>query len=178
MAPLRYAAKFDLIPSFPWIAPPRPPPWRNPRKGRDQILPSANQPRETSTLVEHVRTLYREGRQDGLVVEEGQNSQQLLARIASLEPLIFSSNSPTFMPLHYSDMIRLRFDTNVIFYERESGIERRRITKITDRFAIKGGPPIALDLATWDRSGGLQLKAWLPDGYIQIFRVNELALRA
>ena len=33
---LRYAAKF--IPSFPWIAPPRPPPW----KGRDQILPSGN----------------------------------------------------------------------------------------------------------------------------------------
>ena len=26
----------NLIPSFPWIAPP-PPPWHNPRKGRDQI---------------------------------------------------------------------------------------------------------------------------------------------
>ena len=36
MAPLRCAAK--LIPSFPWIALPRPPPWRNPRKGRVQIL--------------------------------------------------------------------------------------------------------------------------------------------
>ena len=39
---LRYAALQNLIPSFPWIAPPRPPPWRNPRKGRDQILPSGN----------------------------------------------------------------------------------------------------------------------------------------
>ena len=28
----------NVIPSFPWIAPPHPPPWRNPRKGRDQIL--------------------------------------------------------------------------------------------------------------------------------------------
>ena len=28
--------------SFPWIAPPRPPPWRNPRKERDKILPSGN----------------------------------------------------------------------------------------------------------------------------------------
>ena len=27
-----------------WIAPPRPPPWRNPRKGRDQMLPSGNPP--------------------------------------------------------------------------------------------------------------------------------------
>ena len=32
----------NLIPSFPWIAPPRPPPWPNPRKGRDRILPSGN----------------------------------------------------------------------------------------------------------------------------------------
>ena len=39
---LRYAALQNLIPSHPWIAPPRPPPWRNPRKVRDQILPSGN----------------------------------------------------------------------------------------------------------------------------------------
>ena len=39
---LRYAALQNVIPSFPWIAPPRPPPWRNPRKGKDQILPSGN----------------------------------------------------------------------------------------------------------------------------------------
>ena len=39
---LHYAALQNWIPSFPWIAPPRPPPWRNPRKGRDQILPSGN----------------------------------------------------------------------------------------------------------------------------------------
>ena len=39
---LRYATLQNLIPPFPWIAPPRPPPWRNPRKGRDQILPSGN----------------------------------------------------------------------------------------------------------------------------------------
>ena len=33
----------NLIPSFPWIVPPpRSPPWRNPRKGRDQILSSGN----------------------------------------------------------------------------------------------------------------------------------------
>ena len=39
---LRYATLQNLIPSFPWIVPPRPPPWHNPRKGRDQILPSGN----------------------------------------------------------------------------------------------------------------------------------------
>ena len=39
---LRYATLQILIPSFPWIVPPRPPSWRDPRKGRDQILPSGN----------------------------------------------------------------------------------------------------------------------------------------
>ena len=39
---LRYATLQNLIPSFLWIAPPHPPPWRNPRKGIDPILPSGN----------------------------------------------------------------------------------------------------------------------------------------
>ena len=39
---LRYATLQNWIPSFPWIAPPCPPLWRNPRKGRDRILPSGN----------------------------------------------------------------------------------------------------------------------------------------
>ena len=41
MAPLRCAAKFDPFLSLD-CASPRPPPWRNPRKGGDQILPSGN----------------------------------------------------------------------------------------------------------------------------------------
>ena len=40
MAPLRCAAKFDPFLSLDCA--PRPPPWRNPRKGRDQILPSGS----------------------------------------------------------------------------------------------------------------------------------------
>ena len=40
MAPLRYAAKFDPFLSLDCA--PRPPPWHNPRKGRDQVLPSCN----------------------------------------------------------------------------------------------------------------------------------------
>ena len=40
MAPLRYAAKFDPFLSLDCV--PRPPPWRNPRKGRDRILPFGN----------------------------------------------------------------------------------------------------------------------------------------
>ena len=40
MAPLHYAAKLDPFLSLDCT--PRPPPWHNPRKGRDQILPSGN----------------------------------------------------------------------------------------------------------------------------------------
>ena len=40
MASLRCAAK--LVPFLSLDCAPRPPPWRNPRKGRDQILPSGN----------------------------------------------------------------------------------------------------------------------------------------
>ena len=43
---LRYAMLQNLIPSFPWNA--RPPPWRNPRKGRDQILLSGNTGRHST----------------------------------------------------------------------------------------------------------------------------------
>ena len=50
MAPLRYATLQNWIPSFPWIAPPRPPPWRNPRKGRDPILPSGNHGRKEAKV--------------------------------------------------------------------------------------------------------------------------------
>ena len=117
-------------------------------------LSATSQPGEMSILAEHVRTLYNEGRQDGFIVVEGQNTEQLLTRIANLEPLMFSSNIPTFMPLYYSDMIRLRLDTNVLFYEKERG----RI-KMTDKYAVKDGPPIALDFGAWDSFGGLQLKA-------------------
>ena len=39
---LRYATLQNWIPSFPWIAPGKRAWGRNPRKGRDQILPSGN----------------------------------------------------------------------------------------------------------------------------------------
>ena len=50
MALLRYAAKFDPSLSLD-CAPPPPPPWHNPRKGRDQILPSGYRGRGTGAGV-------------------------------------------------------------------------------------------------------------------------------
>ena len=50
MAPLRYAAKFDPFLSLDCA--PHPPPWHNPRKGRDQILPSGNLGCDSTTVTE------------------------------------------------------------------------------------------------------------------------------
>ena len=43
----------NLISSFPWIAPPHPPPQCNPRNGRDQILPFGNLERSGKTTLIH-----------------------------------------------------------------------------------------------------------------------------
>ena len=55
MAPLHYAAKFDPFLSLDCVPTPAPgpPPWRNLRKGRDQILSSGNP--ATRTLGEDLR---------------------------------------------------------------------------------------------------------------------------
>ena len=71
-----------------WIAPPRPPPWRNPRKGRDQILPSGNP--GLTDLKPHVRG---EPEDDGVVDDverpvegaEGQPRRPLQPRRGRLE---------------------------------------------------------------------------------------------
>ena len=64
---LRYAMLQNLIPSFPRVAPPHPPPWRNPRKGWDQTLPSGNLVFDcTSTCCSsHCRSSSRSLRQSG-----------------------------------------------------------------------------------------------------------------
>ena len=56
-----YAALQNWIPSsFHWVVPPRPPPWRNPRKGRDQILPSGNLEGRAQFYVRPLQLQYEE----------------------------------------------------------------------------------------------------------------------
>ena len=62
---LRYAMLQNMIPSFPWITPSRPPPWRNPRKGRDQILPSGNLVHRASQSADDGGALFQYGPRTG-----------------------------------------------------------------------------------------------------------------
>merc|ERR550539_1636268 len=59
---LRYAALQNLISSFPWIATPHPPPWRNPRKGSNfAIWQPWPKSRDIESLLEEILLLLADG---------------------------------------------------------------------------------------------------------------------
>ena len=58
------------------------------------------------------------------------------------------------MPKEYVEMIKLRLDSNVIFYEKEA----MKKFSLFDIFAVKGGPLITLDIGDWDTENGTRLK--------------------
>ena len=66
---------------------------------------------------------------------------------------MFRSDCAIFMPNEYAKTLKLRLDTNIIFYEKDE-------TKYSlfDRFAINGGTPIVLKLGNWEKSNGVQLQ--------------------
>ena len=69
-------------------------------------------------------------------------------------PTIFTSDTPVFMPIEYADAIKLRLDTNIIFFKEEMPGSY----KLVDMFAVKNGPPIALNLGKWHLGDGISLQ--------------------
>ena len=112
----------------------------------------SNDGTDNVALIEHVAFLHKESRRDALIViGGGEQNRQLIAELARLAPFVFTSNCPVFMPIEYSDVIPLRLDSNIIFYEEElDGF------KMTDMFAVKEGSTITLDLGTWDTLRGFR----------------------
>ena len=108
---------------------------------------------DTTELAEHIAKIARGSKQDSLIFGPGQGHVQLLDNIEQVEPSMFRSNTLVIMPLEYSGMIELRLDSNVVFYEEE----KRGAYNLLDKFAVKGGPPIAIDLGKWDASYGMRL---------------------
>lgn len=108
---------------------------------------------DTTELAGHLANIERGSKQDSLIFGPGQNHGQLLVDIEHVDPFMFRLNTPVFMPLEYSDMIELRLDSNVVFYEEE----KPGTYKLLDKFAVKGGPPIVIDLGKWDSSYGMRL---------------------
>ena len=79
--------------------------------------------------------LYYHRKQDGLIFEGTQSHKALLENLLSLAPEMFRSDCPVFMPLEYSDIVELRLDSHIIFYEQhgDGGYS------LVDKFAVNGG---------------------------------------
>ena len=110
---------------------------------------------DTNDLVEHLALIHKQRKQDGIIFWGNQGHEKLLKQLTPVVPFLFTSNSPTFMPTSYKEDIKLRLDTNVIFYE-ESNQARY---DLYDIFAVKGGPPITEKLGNWDMKRGISLLA-------------------
>ena len=91
-------------------------------------------------------------KQDGLLFFGSETDTGLLQNLALLEPLMFRSSCPIVMPLQFSNAIELKLDLNIIFYERKDSTYN-----LIDKFAVNGGPPIVLQLGTWDEHSGLHM---------------------
>ena len=108
---------------------------------------------DTTELAEHIDNVVKGNKQDSLIFGPGQDHGRLLDDIEQVQPLMFRLNAPVFMPLEYSDMIELKLDSNIVFYE----VDKTGTYKLLDKYAVKGGPPITTELGTWDVSLGMKL---------------------
>ena len=79
-----------------------------------------------------------------------------MKELAEVEPALFASNYPVFLPSEYADALRLRLDSNVVFYEEKGGAGRPGHIELMDRFAVKGGPTMGMRLGVWDELGGFR----------------------
>ena len=109
-----------------------------------------NKENDHSELAEHIALLYKLGKQDSMIFLD--NSGGLLRHLALLEPSLFRSNSPIFMPLELANSVELKLDTNILFFVKEDVH-----FKLVDMFAVNGGEAITLDMGSWNENDGLKL---------------------
>ena len=104
---------------------------------------------------EHLDRIFKTRKQDGIIFVGDEGHGQLVRQLVKVTPFIFSSNCPVFMPADYTNDIRMRLDSNMIFYKEES----LGTYKLLDKFAVKGGPIIVLELGYWNVDEGVFLQA-------------------
>ena len=105
-------------------------------------------------MADYISVLYKERKQDSVIFFGTEPRKEWLNYIEMLEPLIFRSDCPIFMPGEVSNMVELRLDSNILFFENEKDGRYR----LDDKFAVKGGPHISLELGDWDEVNGFSLK--------------------
>ena len=105
-------------------------------------------------LAEHLAMIHQGGKQDGLIFVGSLWHDELLSEIVKTTPYIFTSNCPVFMPKKYSTMIKLRLDSNIIFFEKVSKVEY----ELADVFSVKNGPKITIELGKWGVDTGMRIQ--------------------
>ena len=115
-------------------------------------LPTDSDP---NVLVDHLATVHKQRKQDGIIFWGNQGHEKLLKQLTAVAPFMLTSNYPTLMPTSYKADIKLRLDSNVLFYEEMSPTRY----DLYDIFAVKDGPPIIEKLGNWDTKNGISLLA-------------------
>ena len=122
--------------------------------GQDMVLCLIKDLETISEMAEHLEVVYQGRKQDGLIFLGVQYSEYIIKQIVHVAPAIFTSKCPVFMPIEFSNMIKLRLDSNIIFYDE---VTPQRY-ELVDKFAVKGGPLMDLKIGEWDMGRGIILK--------------------
>ena len=105
-------------------------------------------------LANYIAMLHTGMRQDSIFFIGTNIDQIWLDYLVSLGESIFRSNCPIFMNLGLSYTAELKLDSNIIFYEwRDSNYN------LVDKFAVRAGPPIVLQLGTWFEGKGVTFES-------------------
>ena len=105
---------------------------------------SSGVPGGKNDLAMHIAMLFQQRIKDGVFFVGTEINQEWLTHVATLEPLLFRSSSPIFMPKAFLHMVKLRLDSNIVFYEKDINGKYH----LMDIFAIKGGTPIEIEIGS------------------------------
>ena len=106
---------------------------------------------DINRVADHLTLLHLNRMQDGVIFVGSDCHSRLLELVTST---MFRSNCPVFMPLCYSNEIKLRLDSNIVFYEEGNATQYQ----LFDVFAVKGGPLRSLRLGSWTHGEGMALE--------------------
>ena len=120
---------------------------------RDMLLCLVGDGGNSSEIAQHLNVIGGGRYLDGLIFVGTQVHEQLLMQMVEVIPTIFTSNCPVFMPAEYSNLMKLRLDSNIVFYQ-EMTSERY---ELVDEFAVKGGSPIIVKFGEWNKIQGITL---------------------
>ena len=121
---------------------------------RHQWLLCLSDSLDVTELANHLALTHQHRRQDGIVLIGRTGHEHLLKELNKGSPSLLTTNYPVFMPTSYKDDIKLRLDSNIIFFNDSSAGN----WKLLDIFSVKNGLPITLEVGKWDTGNGMMLQ--------------------